>query len=425
MSPRFLPSLALALASQAAILAPAAPAPPAPQVAYQGRLLEGSLPVTGSRAFDFSILDPSGAVLWTSGEVSLPVNNGLYATVLGAGSMPPIPSSLLAQPGLRLRVAVGGVLLSPDADLVPTLQARSAFEVTGSFGGDVEGTQSAMTLKRLQSLPLDLTSTQPAAGMSLVFDGTSWVASRVYGTQGPAGAQGPAGPTGAQGPMGPAGPMGAPGPAGPAGPTGAAGASGAPGRTLLSGAGAPADTQGNDGDFYLDKPAAILYGPKGSVTPGQWPGLGLSLVGPAGAAGAQGPAGPTGAVGPQGPQGLQGATGAMGPQGIQGIQGIPGIPGIQGFQGATGATGDTGPAGARGATGPSGPPIAFQGSWSSSTIYSTGDTVEYDGSSYISLTNSFNVTPPSDITSGPSWPRRAWPPRWPTRPNWAPPPRVR
>ena len=140
----------------------------------------------------------------------------------------------------------------------------------------------------------------------------SWNQQGPAGPAGPAGAagpQGPAGPPGAIGPEGPKGdtgaqgsarPAGGSGPAGPAGPQGPQGPAGADGNTVLNGTGAPADTVGHDGDFYLDTAADVLYGPKASST---WPATGTSLVGNPGATGAAGPAGPPGPAGPQGPAG--------------------------------------------------------------------------------------------------------------------------
>lgn len=134
----------------------------------------------------------------------------------------------------------------------------------------------------------------------------SWNQQGPAGPAGPVGGIGPAGPagqagskgdTGAQGPTGPAGAAGATGPAGPAGPQGSAGADG---NTVLNGTGAPASTIGNDGDFYIDTTADVLYGPKAG---GTWPTPGVSLVGNPGATGAAGPAGPPGPAGPQGPPG--------------------------------------------------------------------------------------------------------------------------
>src|SRR6218665_445470 len=68
------------------------------------------------------------------------------------------------------------------------------------------------------------------------------------------------------------------------GATGATGAAGAAGSKILSGNGAPANSVGNDGGYYLDKTTYNLYGPK---TAGAWSSA-LSLQGPAGP---QGPAG--------------------------------------------------------------------------------------------------------------------------------------
>jgi YVTN family beta-propeller protein len=268
-------------------------APPAPVLAYQGRLLEATLPVTGTRTFTFSILDGTGKELWNSGSQAVSVNSGLYGVELGAAPMPAIPTSLLAQPNLKLHVTVSDLALAPDTDLVPALQARSAFEVSGAFAGDLGGTQNAITLLRLQGIPLDLTTTSPTSGQGLVYDGTKWVAGTLTGAQGPAGPQGATGSTGPQGPAGAAGPSGPTGPIGPAGatgPTGPAGAAGANGKTVLHGVSAPTAVLGVDGDFFLNTATSTLYGPKGTPTAGQWPTPGTSLVGP------QGPAGVSGAA---------------------------------------------------------------------------------------------------------------------------------
>ena len=255
---------------------------PLPQVAYQGRLLEGGAPVTGARVFVFSILDATGHELWNSGNQTLTVDVGLYGVVLGSTGMPPIPASVLGKSGLLLRVAIGGTPLTPDVDILPAFQARSAWELVGAFSGDLTGTQNQTLLSNLQGIPLDLTTTAPTTGQALVFNGSKWVAGSVAGSAGPAGPQGPAGPAGATGPVGPTGATGAAGPQGPAGPTGATGAA----------------------------------GPQG-------------LVGPTGAAGA---------AGPQGPVGPTGTTGAIGPQGLPGLIGATGATGATGPAGPAGAS---------------------------------------------------------------------------------------
>jgi hypothetical protein len=80
---------------------------------------------------------------------------------------------------------------------------------------------------------------------------------------------------------------------GPKGDEGDDGAPGADGRTILHGADAPEDTEGDDGDFYLqtDDPAGPrLFGPKAA---GQWPGPGIVLKGPKGDPGEKGDKGAT------------------------------------------------------------------------------------------------------------------------------------
>jgi hypothetical protein len=109
----------------------------------------------------------------------------------------------------------------------------------------------------------------------------------------------------------------------------------------------------------------------------------------------QGPVGPAGPAGANGANGATGATGAQGPQGIQGIQGPIGPTGPAGPAGATGAAG---PAGPTGATGAQGAPVTFKNAWSNSTVYAIGDAVSENGSSYIALTNNFNVDPASNPT---------------------------
>jgi hypothetical protein len=131
--------------------------------------------------------------------------------------------------------------------------------------------------------------------------------------------------------------------------------------TIRNGKGAPSNTLGVDGDFYIDTLKLNFYGPKLN---GTWPAP-VSLRGPAGVdgkAGSNGSDGKNGAngisgsgsgsVGAQGPRGLQGVQGVAGPQGIQGVAGTAGATGPIGL---TGLTGGVGPAGPTGATGPAGP----------------------------------------------------------------------
>lgn len=190
------------------------------------------------------------------------------------------------------------------------------------------------------------------------------------GAQGPQGLQGLAGPQGAmglQGPKGDPGATGLQGAAGPQGPQGIAGAAGLKGDTgsqILVNAGFPLQSEGNNGDLFLNSITndfyyknsgvwiwkATLKGPQGAQ------GLqGITgAMGPVGPVGPQGPIGPTG-TGVQGPQGPKGDNGAMGLQGPAGIQGPRGLVGPVGATGPTGAQGNVGPQGLTGAMGPVGP----------------------------------------------------------------------
>lgn len=71
---------------------------------------------------------------------------------------------------------------------------------------------------------------------------------------------------------------------GPEGPAGEAGPAGKDGSVILAGTAAPQASDGNEGDYYLDKTNSLLYGPK---TSSGW-GTGLSLKGSTGATGAAG-----------------------------------------------------------------------------------------------------------------------------------------
>jgi len=328
-----IPLLAILLAAPALA---ADPAPP-PTLAYQGRLLEGAAPVTGDRSFTFTILDAAGGQVWHSGPRTLAVNGGLYSAVLGSAGMPPIPAEILGRAGLKLHVTLSGLALTPDVDIIPGFQARSAWEVTGPFAGDLTGTQGQTQVTGLQGYPLDLTTAAPAPGQSLVFDGTRWAPSSLAGIAGPSGPQGPEGPAGATGPTGLQGPIGL---------TGATGPAGAQGPIGLTGATGPIGPQGPVGLTGSAGPtgATGAAGPQGAtgLTGAMGPQGPIGLTGSAGPAGATGAAGPQGATGAAGPQGPAGAAGSIGPPGLTGPAGATGATGPQGIQGPAGPAGSSG-----------------------------------------------------------------------------------
>lgn len=89
----------------------------------------------------------------------------------------------------------------------------------------------------------------------------------------------------------------------------------------LSGAGVPAASQGQPGDFYLNRSNGDVF-EKTTGTTWTYRTNIVGPQGPQGANGAPGATGPAGATGPQGPQGVQGVQGVAGPAGANG-QGVP------------------------------------------------------------------------------------------------------
>ena len=131
--------------------------------------------------------------------------------------------------------------------------------------------------------------------------------------------------------------------------------------TILNGKGAPSNTLGINGDFYIDTRSLLISGPKAN---GKWPSS-RSLQGANGVNGIDGKNGSAaknvttastvaGPVGPQGERGEKGVDGSAGSNGSAGADGLPGTAGAQGPAGATGPAG-SGASGAQGPTGATGP----------------------------------------------------------------------
>ncbi len=128
--------------------------------------------------------------------------------------------------------------------------------------------------------------------------------------------------------------------------------------TILNGKGAPKNSIGIDGDFYIDTRSLLIYGPKAK---GRWSSP-QSIQGPTGPSGNDGRNGSDGKTVSTsnvntvvGPQGIQGALGPVGPQGEKGEKGEQGLPGATGAAGAPGISGAAGASGPNGAQGPAGP----------------------------------------------------------------------
>lgn len=127
---------------------------------------------------------------------------------------------------------------------------------------------------------------------------------------------------GLTGPDGLMGPQGIPGLQGNTitGPAGTNGAAGAPGSVWRSGAAAPSNGLGVDGDYYLNTATGDVYRRTGGVYV-----LFANLRGPQGLAGTNGT------------NGIQGVPGTPGTNGTNGAPGAPGTPGSNGTNGAPGS----------------------------------------------------------------------------------------
>ena len=121
------------------------------------------------------------------------------------------------------------------------------------------------------------------------------------------------------------------------------------GNQILSGIGAPTETLGNVGDYYLDLSNSNLYGAK---TAQGW-GNPISLKG---IQGDKGEKGDTGATGQKGDKGDTGATGQKGEKGDTGATGQKGEKGDTGATGQKGEKGNTGATGQKGDKGDTGTP---------------------------------------------------------------------
>jgi hypothetical protein len=149
--------------------------------------------------------------------------------------------------------------------------------------------------------------------------------------------------------------------------------------TVLNGKGAPSNTLGINGDFYIDTRSLLISGPKSK---GKWPvarslqgangtngtdgkngndaknvSTASTVAGPAGPQGERGEKGVDGAAGSSGTAGVAGLSGAAGPAGATGPagSGSTGAQGPSGSNGTNGSAGGTGLTGARGETGTVGP----------------------------------------------------------------------
>ncbi len=298
--------------------------------------------------------------------------------------------------GVAVAALLGGGAVA--ASWIPAGSVDTRQIAPGAVTNTRLGTESVGT-KKIKSGAVTTREIKNATIRPIDFSWLVWAAiAELPGRQGPAGA---AGATGATGAPGPAGAQGAVGPAG-----------ACTAQTILNGSGPPAASAGNDGDFYIDTSAEVIYGPKSG---GAWPTPGTSIVGPKGDPGPQGPTGATGPAGtsirsdcvPPAPDvGNDGdfyidtaSSTLYGPK-AAGAWPATGTS-LVGPAGSTGATGPPGPAGPQGPVGPEGPAggtfAPEYGQWSSTqtqggAAFTSQDTV-------VPLTfNVQDITPTSGIS---------------------------
>jgi len=89
------------------------------KINYQGRLIKDNVPVDGTKTMVFSIYPDAvgGTQLWTSGNVSIEVHNGLFRYVIGSGSTDLSGIDWTAGQALYLEVKVETDILTPREEM--------------------------------------------------------------------------------------------------------------------------------------------------------------------------------------------------------------------------------------------------------------------------------------------------------------------
>jgi len=89
------------------------------KINYQGRLIKDNVPVDGTKTMVFSIyaVATGGSPIWTSGNVSVEVHNGLFRYVIGTDGGDLSSIDWTAGQALYLQVIVDGETLTPREEL--------------------------------------------------------------------------------------------------------------------------------------------------------------------------------------------------------------------------------------------------------------------------------------------------------------------
>ena len=89
------------------------------KINYQGRLIKDNVPVDGTKTMVFSIYPVTigGSPIWSSGNVSVEVHNGLFRYVIGSGAADLSSINWTAGQALYLEVVIDGETLTPREEL--------------------------------------------------------------------------------------------------------------------------------------------------------------------------------------------------------------------------------------------------------------------------------------------------------------------
>lgn len=118
------------------------------QLAHQGRLLTGEgTPISGTVPAEIRLFGvASGGVPLFDDALTLTVEDGYYATTLGANPSDLLDASVLLNPGgVWLEVAVDGTVVGPRQPLVSVPRAATATVATSVSGGSVVASSLQMT----------------------------------------------------------------------------------------------------------------------------------------------------------------------------------------------------------------------------------------------------------------------------------------
>ncbi len=306
-------------------------------ISYQGMLQKEGRPFHGPAVLTFNLFR-GGETVWTSQQIPVVANAGMFSAVLG-----PFPNDFSFDGVDSLGIICDGRELHPRLPLTAVPYSLGSYRATIADSAKNPGPRGPKGDKGDKGDP-GVNGLKGDKG-----DKGDAGAPGLQGTKGDKGDKGDPGASGLQGPKGDKGDPGASGLKGDKGDKGDAGAPGLqglkgdkgdkgdPGASGLQGA------KGDKGDKG-DPGASGLQGPKGDK----------GDPGANGLKGDKGDKGDPGASGLQGPKGDKGDPGANGLKGDKGDKGDAGAPGLQGAKGDKGDKGDPGVAGPKGDSGPPG-----------------------------------------------------------------------